>query len=288
MRAAQGISDKSPRRPMVIVALISASLGIVEHSTATSVDQHDRRTGSCFILHEIGVGRIRRNPSSTCDVRVTPQSTFKIPHALAALDAGVVSEDELIKYDGHAVEWPHWRQDHALASALRYSVVWYFQELARRLGPERERRYLERFEYGNKDSSGGLTTFWLGRTLTISPDEQERFLLDLFSGRLQVKDGVADTVRRLLVQPTGHVTNASGVLEFASPWPAGAVVSAKTGSGPTGDGRAVRWLIGHVRRGQKAWVFVSNVVGLPDLSATAAIDQARQALILAGILRTIR
>jgi beta-lactamase class D len=269
----------------MVVALAFASVGLVAHSAATGVNEPDRTTGSCFILDEIGVGRVRRNPSSTCDVRVTPQSTFKIPHALAALDAGIVSEGEVMKYDGHAVEWPYWRQDHALAGALRYSVVWYFQELARRLGPDRERRYLEGFDYGNKDSSGGLTTFWLGQTLTISPDEQEQFLLKLFTSRLQVNDRVAETVRRLLVQPTGHVTNASGILEFAAPWPAGAVVSAKTGSGPTGDGRAVRWLVGHVRRGQRAWVFVSNVVGLPDLSAMAAIDQASRALIDEHVLR---
>jgi hypothetical protein len=47
-----------------------------------------------------------------------------------------------------------------------------FQEIARRLGADRERQYLRRLEYGNQDASGGLTTFWLGRTLAISPDEQ--------------------------------------------------------------------------------------------------------------------
>jgi beta-lactamase class D len=218
-------------------------------------------------------------------VRVTPQSTFKIPHALAALDAGVVTEDEVIKYDGRPVDWPAWRRDHTLATALRYSVVWYFQEIARRLGEGRERKYLAQFEYGNRDASGGLTTFWLGSTLAISPDEQEQFLVKLFTRRLRVSDRAAETVTRLLTQPDGRVANATGEHDFASPWPEGVVVSAKTGAGPTGDGRAVRWIVGHVRRGSRAWVFVSNAVGDADLPAMAAVDQASRALIEEHVLR---
>ena len=38
---------------------------------------------------------------------------------------------------------PLWRQDHTLATAMRDSVVWYFQEIAKRLGPEREREYFD-------------------------------------------------------------------------------------------------------------------------------------------------
>jgi len=243
------------------------------------------RTGACFILHEIGTGRTRRNPSSTCDLRVTPQSTFKIPHALAALDAGVISETEVVRYDGHQVDRALWREDQTLATALRSSVVWYFQDVARRLGAERERAYLERFEYGNKDASGGLTTFWLGASLAISPDEQEQFLLKLFTKKLPVSEGASDTVQRLLVQPPGHVTNATGAPSLGASWDADTIVRAKTGAGPTGDGRAVRWLVGHVRRGQRAWIFVSNVVASTDLPATAAIDQAGRALVEEHVLR---
>src|SRR3989442_15322571 len=59
---------------------------------------------------------------------------------------------------------------------MRNSVVWYFQRIAEKLGMARERDYLKRFDYGNADPSSGLTTFWLGQSLMISPDEQLRFL----------------------------------------------------------------------------------------------------------------
>jgi len=267
----------------VSTGVVAASLLVLTGSAAGRGNQ--RGLAACFILNEIGVAHVRRNPASSCSERVTPQSTFKIPHALAALDSGVIAENEVIAYDGHTVEWPSWRKEHALASALRYSVVWYFQEIARRLGADREREYLRRLEYGNQDSSGGLTTFWLGRSLAISPDEQVRFLLNLYADRVGVGEHAVETVRRLLIQPQGQVINASGAIPFAAPWPDGTVVSAKTGAGPNADGRAVRWLVGHVRRGTRAWIFVSNVVGPPDLPRTAAIDQAGRGLMDEHVLR---
>src|ERR1019366_1328665 len=39
------------------------------------------QTVSCFLLYEMGVGEVRRSPAEGCSTRVTPASTFKIPHA---------------------------------------------------------------------------------------------------------------------------------------------------------------------------------------------------------------
>jgi beta-lactamase class D len=242
--------------------------------------------GSCFLLYASGAGEVRRNPATTCGVRFSPQSTFKIPHALAALDAGVVADaDVTFKYDGRSVPFPAWRGDHSLATAMRDSVVWVFQDIAQRLGERREREYLDRFDYGNRDASGGLTTFWLGRSLAISAEEQVAFLRKLYEGRLNVAPTAANAVRRILIQPAGKVTNALGEHPFAAPWPAGTVVSAKTGSGPSADGLTVRWLVGRVERAPRAWIFASNVVGDSNLSPLAAIEQAEQALIAEGVLR---
>jgi len=242
--------------------------------------------GSCFLLYESGSGEVRRNPATTCKVRVSPQSTFKIPHALAALDAGVIADaDAVLKYDGRAVDFPVWRRDHSLASAMRYSVLWFFQNIATKLGERREREYLDRFDYGNRDASGGPTTFWLGRSLAISPEEQVAFLERLYAGRLKVTPAATQIVRQILIQPSGRVTNALGEHVFAAPWAAGTVVSAKTGSGPTGDGGVVRWLVGRVERGSRSWIFASNVVSRSDLPPLAAIEQAERALIAEHVLR---
>jgi beta-lactamase class D len=243
-------------------------------------------TQSCFLLYQIGAGEIARNPSTSCGVRVSPQSTFKIPHALAALDANVLPDESAVtKYDGRPVDFEAWRRDHSLTTAMRFSVVWFFQEIAKKLGDDRERKYLEGFDYGNHDSSSGLTTFWLGGSLAISPDEQLRFLQRLYANQLPVSTRAADAVRRILIQPKGVVVNATGEHPFAQPWPADAVVSAKTGAGPTASKGTVRWLVGHVRRGSREWLFVSNVVSDGDVPAMAAVEQAERGLVDARVLR---
>jgi len=257
-------------------------LGVFHLSAAAA----PRPSGSCFLLYEVGTGEVRRNPSSLCTTRLLPASTFKVAHALAALDAGVVSgADEKFAYDGKEVSFESWRRDHTLRSAMRYSVVWYFQRIAEKLGPVRERDYLKKFDYGNADPSSGLTTFWLGGSLQITPEEQLRFLRRLYAGELPASLTALRTVKELIVQPSGNIVNARGEQPFAAPWPAGAVVSAKTGSGTDKSGAEVRWLIGHVARGPRSWVFVSCVAGRASTPATAAVDLAASALQQNGVLR---
>jgi beta-lactamase class D len=171
---------------LVVLGMTVAGCGTPPRPT-TDGSSRTNSEAKCFLLHEMGVGEVRRSPGKACGTRVTPASTFKIPHALAALDSGVLSGPESsFKYDGGPVPFPAWRRDHTLASAMRYSVVWYFQKVAAMLGQEREAAYLRKLGYGNADSSSGLTSFWLEGSLLISPDEQERFLVQLYGDALPV------------------------------------------------------------------------------------------------------
>jgi beta-lactamase class D len=241
---------------------------------------------SCFLFYQVGAGELDADRSPLCDMRVSPASTFKIPHALAALDAGVVrGPQDTIRFGGGPANLPEaWRHDHTLATAIRYSVVWYFQRLAERLGMERERDYLRRLAYGNEDPGSGLTTFWNGGSLEISPREQERFLVRLYEDSLPVTKRAMTDVREMLVQLPNVVTNAMGAHPFDSPWPEGVTVSAKTGSTTDREGRGVRWIVGQVKRDGRAYLFVSCVVGAPDTPAGAAIDLAARELRRRGVL----
>ena len=247
----------------------------VNQSTAPAVP----RSGSCFLLLDTNTGQLTRGPDEVCTTPLPPASTFKIPHAIAALESGVIKgPDEVIKYDGTPRENEAWRRDHTLASAMRYSVVWYFQEIAKRLKMDGEDFYLRRLRYGNEDASSGLTTFWLGGSLRISPVEQITFLRRLYYGELPVSDRAMQIVRDILVQPPNVIVNATGEHKFDAPWPAGTVLSAKTGSTSFEPKRAVRWIVGRVERDRHAWIFVSCVTGAGELDANAAIDLAARRL----------
>src|SRR5690606_26270393 len=127
--------------------------------------------------------------------RFLPASTFKIPNSLIALETGIASgADFALAWDSTAVPpqpwWPDaWRQpEQTLRSAFQHSVVWYYQELARRIGEERMATYVAQFDYGNHDIGGGIDQFWLDGALRISPMEQVAFLQRFYQGDLGISD----------------------------------------------------------------------------------------------------
>lgn len=267
---------------LVAAAAAVTLLGSISSASALEMpwkSQEKEPTGACFLLYEAGVGEIARAPSDVCKTRITPASTFKIPHALIALDTGAASgPDDTLAWDGKG-DWPESsRRAHTLASAIRNSVVWYFQKMAERIGEKQEKSYLGKFAYGNQDIDSGLTSFWLGGSLQITPEEQLAFLRKLYEGKLPVKFDSMSAVQAMLIQPPGAVVNALGEQPFAAPWPEDASVSAKTGSATDADGRAVRWLVGRIRRGSHSYIFVSCVIGGKDLDGNAAVELAAKSL----------
>jgi beta-lactamase class D len=259
--------------------LLALSAAVVVSAAASHQAQE-----SCFLLYDEQSQKTVREPSGVCATQLTPASTFKIPHALAALDAGVIRDGhERMPYDGSDVPFDSWKGDHDLASAMRDSVVWYFQRIAERLGRDRENTYLKAFEYGNQDASGPLTGFWLGSSLRISPDEQLAFLRRFFEGKLPVRADSAASVREVLRQPEGRVVNAMGEHSFGEPWPPGTTLFAKTGAAADG-GRRVTWLVGRVERDGRGWLFVSCVVGSSE--PLAAVEQAARQLRTFGVFES--
>lgn len=152
---------------------------------------------------------LRLNPEHAAE-RASPCSTFKIPNTLIALEAGAVTlEDSHLPRDPAKAPardwWPaHWDRDHDLASALRGSVVWYFQELARRVGEEAMQRRLDGLGYGNRDLSGGIDRFWLSSTLAISADEQVALLGRLLSDGAGFAPEHRAALREPLLVSEGH------------------------------------------------------------------------------------
>ena len=135
----------------------------------------DERTGSRGTwVH--GLERARR--------RYTPASTFKIPHSLFALDAGLLKDEfQLIPWDRVKRPTPAWNGDQTLRSAMRNSVVWVYQRFAEELGPQREAGYLRAIDYGNAKVTGNAP-FWVEGDLALSCTEQIAFLRRLYRNEL--------------------------------------------------------------------------------------------------------
>ena len=178
-----------------------------------------------------------------CATRLSPASTFKIPHALVALETGVVTADTLEKWDGTKyARQPKWMRDHTVISALRPSVLWFYQRIAPRIGASRMAEWLARFEYGNRDVSGPITEYWVNGRLQISPMEQVMFLRRLFHLSLPVRREHVKQVVAGLTQDRGAVENSLGIHPLEGDWSRAGLI-AKTGATSTRAYR-VSWLVG--------------------------------------------
>ncbi len=171
----------------------------------------------------------------------SPASTFKIPNTFIALETKAVKDEkEIIKWDGTPKRLKIWEQDYDLDLAYKNSAFWFYQEIAKRIGEQKYHKYLKSLDYGNRDISGGLTTFWLGSSLKISPKNQLEFLQKLhaekcpFSARtyrigkkimveektdaytLRAKTGWADTKPTHVGWYVGYVETKDNVYFFAT------------------------------------------------------------------------
>ena len=136
--------------------------------------------------------------------RYPPASTFKIPHALFALDAGVVRDEfQIFKWDGKVRDIEPWNHDQDLRSSMRYSVVWVYQQFAREIGTEKEGVYLRKINYGNADPSGA-DPFWVDGNLRISAEEQIAFLRRLYRNDLPFRVEHQRLVKDIMIVEAGR------------------------------------------------------------------------------------
>ncbi len=118
------------------------------------------------------------------DSAYSPASTFKIINSLIGLETGKIEDNKmLIKWDGVKRSYEPWNQDHTYQSAFKNSVVWYFQEVARRIGKDTMQQYLDSLSYGSKKIIGAVDSFWLNNSLTITPDEQMGVVKKVYFGQ---------------------------------------------------------------------------------------------------------
>jgi beta-lactamase class D len=136
--------------------------------------------------------------------RYTPASTFKIPHSLFALDAGILRDEfQVIPWDGVKRSTESWNADQNLRSAMRNSTVWVYEQFARQLGDKREADYLRKIEYGNALTGGGAP-FWVEGDLAISANEQVSFLRRLYRNELPFRVEHQRLVKDVMITEAGR------------------------------------------------------------------------------------
>lgn len=240
------------KRKILAGALLAALCTLPAHSkgpAAITLASYAGDKNACIAVYDSNSRQYLVYNMAQCQERLSPCSTFKIPNALIGLETGVLSgPGDTKKWDGTGHSRKVNNQDHDLSSAIRNSVVWYFQDVAMDIGADRMQEYLDAFDYGNRDISGGQDHFWLGSSLKISALEQIRFMSALDSTTLPASTANQQTVKGMMLQedklPEGFQGDLYG----------------KTGSCVTPQGDH-GWFTGFYHRDGGDYVFAVNVKG---------------------------
>jgi beta-lactamase class D len=220
---------------------------------STSADAgEDREIGALFarngvsgtmVVASLHSGKTFISNVSRAEFRYPVASTFKIYNTLISLEEkAVAGKDELLKWDGHVYDFPDWNRDQTLESAFRSSCVWFYQELAGRVGAEKYRAYVGRSAYGELREQFNVTSFWLDGSLQISAKEQVEFLRKVYLRTLPFSSSSYDTLRQVMLA------------EKTPNWS----LWAKTGWAARNTPQ-IGWYVGYVETADDVWFFATNI-----------------------------
>ncbi|MCG9722742.1 class D beta-lactamase [Shewanella sp. Isolate7] len=223
----------------------------VKHTLAEPIKLDDEIQAAFEALGASGVlvllddnrGALSTNDLARSRHAYIPASTFKLPHSLLLLEAGIVKDEHSqFAWDGVKRTYTPWNRDHSFTGAMKYSVVPIYQKLALQLGAERMAQGLTDLGYGNANIGGGLDSFWLDGDLSISALEQVLFLRRLYHNQLPVSERSQRIVKTMMLN------QANGE------W----VLRAKTGYGVR-QGQKLGWWVGWLEREENTYFFAMNM-----------------------------
>jgi beta-lactamase class D len=226
----------------------------------------------CTVIANAADGEILLQQGD-CTSRVTPASTFKVALSVMGFDAGVLTDahSPTLPFRPGYADWlgEAWRQPTDPTRWMKYSVVWFSQQVTHALGVERLQRYAGDFKYGNADFSGdagqnnALERAWISSSLQISPLEQVAFLEKLVNRRLKVHPRAFDMTKQILertrLQDGWMVFGKSG-----SAFP-------RQADGKFDRARGWGWFVGWATKGDDTLVFARLIQDEKRQSGSAGI-----------------
>ncbi|HRE39569.1 MAG TPA: penicillin-binding transpeptidase domain-containing protein [Chitinophagaceae bacterium] len=231
---------------LLVIALLSAcSSNNVKQDKSLQKYFDENKVEGCFAIMDNASGKFTvHNLARYRDSSYLPASTFKIVNSLIGLQTGkIVNDSMVIKWDGVTRRVADWNKDLTMYEAFRVSSVYYYQEVARRIGKDTMQFWLDSLGYGTKKIKGAVDSFWLNNTLKVTPDEQLGLVKRLYFDQLPFFKSYQEVVKRAML----FEENTNYRLGY------------KTGWGFKENGNAIGWVVGWIEENKHPYFFVLNI-----------------------------
>jgi beta-lactamase class D len=238
---------------IISVAVITASCSVNQAKIDNSLKKYfdSSKVDGCFSMVNNQTGAVTVYNMKLDTQRFLPASSFKIVNSLIGLETGRITDEKmLIKWDGIKRWNEQWNRDLTMEQAFKVSAVNYYQEVARRIGRDTMKQWIDSLHYGNMNISGPIDSFWLNNTLKISPDEQLGLVKKLYFDNLPFQKRTQQIVRDVMLQENNTLYK----------------LSYKTGWGFDEMQNSIGWVVGWLEENKHVYFFVL-LVKSPDKNA---------------------
>ncbi len=214
----------------------------------------------CFILYDLSKNKmISEYKTDLCKTPTPPNSTFKIPLSIMGFDKNIL-------IDGSHPSWEfkkeyirtgikdwmpkQWQENVTPKIWLQYSVVWYSEKLAEKIGLNEMNTYLDKFNYGNKNIKGISTDLekklipWVDSSLEITAYQQLEFMKKFLKNELPVEKSAIEKTKEILSLDENYSNSR---------------LFGKTGAGYLEHRIAHGWFVGWVEKENKPYIIISQI-----------------------------
>ena len=230
--------------------------------------------GSIIVYDLKGDRTYQHNPNRN-NTEFRPASTYKIPNSLIALETGEIEDDvTILTWDGierglNDSPIEVWNQDLNLRLAFKYSAVWFYQVLARKIGHQRMQDFVSKIDYGNQNigKAEDIDRFWLSGELRITPQQQIDFLRRFYQNDLPFSQRTIDIVKDIaIVEQTPDY-----VMRGKTGWEVSVTPN-------------IGWYVGYLEQNDNVYFFVTNLDLVSENDSAARLEVTRLCLQELGLL----
>jgi beta-lactamase class D len=192
----------------------------------------------CFSFLNNQLGNITVYNMKLDTERLSAGNSFKILNSLIGIQAGKISnENTILNTDSSK------NTNITFKEAFQNSSTPFFQDLARQIGKDTMKFWVDSLHYGNKNISGPVDSFWLNPNLKISPDEQLGLVSKLYFEQLPFQKYAQQMVQDQMLQED----NTLYQLSYA------------TGTGIDGKDNSFGWVLGWIVENRHVYFFVTYI-----------------------------
>jgi len=168
-----------------------------------------------------------------------PGATFKLFLSLLGFETGNISNQGV---DGDSPIKTSWNQEHVSRDTYQNTTTRFYDDLTHKIGEPRIKSWMDKVQYGNADTTGGIPGFWQTGGLKISSDGQVVFLRKLYEHKLPFSEVNMEKVKAMMA-----ITDTNGYS-----------VKGKTGWAEQ-DNQDIGWFIGFVETKSDTFFFANCI-----------------------------